>query len=96
MGEIIVTSTQLINQANELKGMNAQFKNAVENLKQEESALRSQYEGQSSDAFHSKFTRDAIQLNNFYNAIEVYVQRLQAIAQNYDKAEGKSVTIANG
>lgn len=94
MGEIIVTSATLRSKAEELNSMNSQFKQAVESLRQEENSLRSQYEGESSDAFHARFTRDAIQMDNFYNAIAQYVQKLQTIAQTYEQAEQTSVGIA--
>lgn len=94
MGEIMVTSATLRSKAEELSQMNSQFKNAVESLRSDESALRSQYEGEASDAFHADFTRDAIQMDNFYNAIAQYVQKLQSIADTYEKAEQANVAIA--
>ena len=77
MSEIQVTTATLISKAEELTQLNEQFKKAVESLKQEEQALRTSYEGESSDAFHAAFTKDSIQMDNFYNAIAQYAQKLQ-------------------
>lgn len=94
MGEIMVTSATLRSKAEELNQLNEQFKSAVSTLSDEESALRSQYEGEASDAFHNAFTRDTIQMNNFYNAIAQYVQKLLQIADAYEKAEQANVATA--
>lgn len=95
MGEIMVTSATLRSKAEELNNLNSQFKNAVESLTNEENSLRSQFEGEASDAFHAAFTKDTTQMNNFYNAIAQYVQKLLAIAEAYEKAEQANVSIAN-
>ncbi len=94
MSEIQVTSATLISKAEELNSLNEQFKNAVTTLMEEESALRSQFEGEASDAFHAAFTKDTTQMNNFYNAIAQYCQKLQQIAQAYEKAEQANVQTA--
>lgn len=94
MAEIQVTSATLRSKAEELNQLNEQFKNAVSSLTDEESALRSQFEGEASDAFHNAFTRDTVQMNNFYNAIAQYVQKLIQIAEAYEKAEQANVSTA--
>ena len=90
MAEIIVTSSTLRNKAEELNSMNEQFKTAVNSLIDEENALRGQFEGEASDAFHAAFSKDAVQMQNFYNAIAQYVQ----IAEGYEKAEQANVATA--
>lgn len=95
MGEIQVTSATLRSKAEELTSLNAQFKSAVESLRSDESSLRSQYVGESSDTFHAAFTKDTIQMDNFYNAIEQYAQKLLQIADTYEKAEQTSISIAS-
>lgn len=94
MSEIIVTSATLRSKAEELNQMNEQFKSAVSSLSDEENALRSQFEGEASDAFHQAFSQDVIQMNNFYNAIAQYVQKLIQIAESYEKAEQANVATA--
>lgn len=96
MSEIQVTTATLISKADELSQLNDQFKKAVSSLIEEEQALRTGYEGESSDAFHAAFTKDITQMNNFYNAIAQYVQKLQSIAAAYNKAESTNVaTVSN-
>ena len=94
MSEIIVTSATLRNKAEELNQMNEQFKSAVSSLSDEENTLRSQFEGEASDAFHQAFSQDVTQMNNFYNAIAQYVQKLLQIAEAYEKAEQANVSTA--
>lgn len=95
MGLIQVTSAQLKTQAEELKSLNASFKSTVADLESTEGTLNSQWEGEANDAFHTAFTNDKTQMDNFYNAIEVYVQKLLEIAQNYEKAEAMNTETAS-
>lgn len=94
MAEIMVTSSTLRSKAEELNQLNEQFKSAVSSLTDEENALRGQFEGEASDAFHSAFTQDTVQMQNFYNAIAQYVQKLLQIAESYEKAEQANVATA--
>lgn len=96
MAEILVTSAALRSRAEELNQLNSRFKNAVDSLREEENVLRSQYEGESSDAFHAAFSRDTVQMDNFYNAIARYVQNLLSIAEKYERAEQEAAAIAGG
>lgn len=91
---IQVTPKTLTNKANELKSMNSKFKGYIETLKSQESGLNGMWEGESKTAFHNEFNKDTIQMHNFYNAIEKYVQSLIQIAAEYEKAEAKNVSIA--
>ncbi len=95
MGLIQVTSAQLKSKAEELKSLNANFKSTVGELESTESQLNGQWDGEANDAFHAAFERDKIQMNNFYNAIEVYIQKLLEIAQNYEKAEAANTEVAS-
>lgn len=94
MSEIQVTSSTLKSKADELEQLNDQFKNAVSSLTDEERELRSQFEGEASDVFHNAFSSDITQMNNFYNAIAQYVQKLRQIADSYEKAESTNVDTA--
>lgn len=94
MGEIIVTSATLRSKAEELNQYNEQFKSQVSTLTEEENTLRTQFEGEASDAFHAAFTQDTVQMQNFYNAIAQYVQKLIQIADAYEKAEQANVATA--
>ncbi|MCD7744504.1 MAG: WXG100 family type VII secretion target [Lachnospiraceae bacterium] len=95
MSEIQVTSSTLRNRADDLAQLNEQFKSAVNSLTEEEGALRAQFEGEASDAFHSAFSKDTIQMGNFYNAVADYVTKLIQIADAYEKAEQTNVSTAS-
>jgi WXG100 family type VII secretion target len=91
---IQVTTNTLTTKANELKNLNSQFKKNVETLRTQESSLNSMWEGEAKDAFHSAFTSDATQMDNFYNAIEKYVASLLEIVAKYEAAEKKNLSTA--
>ncbi len=91
---ITVTTTTLNSKASELKSLNNNFRSQINNLKSVESSLNSMWDGEANDAFHKAFTKDITQMNNFYNAIEKYVQALQEIAKKYDAAEQKNASTA--
>ena len=91
---INVTASQLIAQAETLESLNTNFKQSVENLDATENALRGMWEGEANNAFHTAFQNDKTKMNNFYNAIEVYVMRLREIAARYQQAEATNTEIA--
>ena len=91
---IRVSATQLIARANELKNLNAQLRNNIAELETTEETLRTMWEGEANDAFHTAFTSDKIQMTNFYNAIEIYIYRLLEIAAKYQQAEATNQEIA--
>lgn len=83
-----VTVAQLKAQAEELRTLNSNFKTTVGELEELEATLGSQWEGEAKNAFHNAFSRDKIQMDNFYNAIERYVAALLTIAAKYEQADG--------
>ena len=89
-----VTTSQLITKANELKELNARFHEQIVALEGQEESLRGMWEGEANDAFHAAFTSDKVQMTNFYNAIEMYVARLNEIAAKYQQAEQVNQEIA--
>lgn len=95
MATFRVTTNELKSKAEELRALNAQFKSEVGNMEALEGALSGMWEGQARDAFHNTFSSDKTQMNNFYNAIENYVVRLEAAAAKYAQAEAANVEIAN-
>lgn len=94
MAKIVVTSVTIQSGAEELQNLNAQFKNAVNTLAQLEEALAGMWEGDAQEAFRRAFQSDKIQMDNFFNAIEVYAQRLEAAAAKYEQAEAQNTEIA--
>ena len=91
---ITVNTGTVASKMAELKTLNNSFKSQVQNLVSTESSLNSMWEGESRQTFHREFQKDITQMNNFYNAIEKYVQALQEIAKKYDAAEQKNVSTA--
>ena len=85
--QITVSTAQMKQKAAELKNLNTRFKREIAALRQAEGSLHGMWEGQARDAFHKAFIGDAIQMDNFYNAIEQYVHKLTEIAEAYEKAE---------
>lgn len=91
---IQVTTSTITSKASELKSLNSKFKGYIQNLQTAENSLNSMWDGEANDAFHNAFQRDITQMNNFYNAIEQYVSKLNEIAQQYDKAEKTNLSTA--
>ena len=52
------------------------------------------WEGEANDAFHNAFTRDKVQMDNFYNAIQQYAAVLDNIAAKYEAAEATNTNTA--
>lgn len=92
--QIQVTTGTLTSKANELKNLNSRFKSQVSSLRSYESSLNSMWDGEANTAFHNAFTKDATQMDNFYNAIEKYVSSLNEIIQEYERAERANVNTA--
>lgn len=84
---IQVTTATLTKKANDLKSLNSRLKTQISNLKSTESSLNSMWDGDANDAFHKAFQQDLVQMNNFYNAIEQYVAKLNEIVKQYENAE---------
>lgn len=95
MATFRVTTNELKAKAEELRALNAQFKNEVGNMEALERSIFDMWEGEAKDAFHNAFSSDKVQMDNFYNAIGVYVQRLEAAAAQYAKAEATNLEIAS-
>ena len=94
MALIRVTATQLRTGADELEALNQQFRNAINQLESQEGTLNGMWDGEANNTFHTAFNNDKIQMTNFYNAIEQYVQKLNEIAARYSQAEAQNAEIA--
>jgi len=95
MAQFIVSPQTLQSKAQELSSLNARFKAAIETLQSQESSLNGQWDGDAHDAFHTAFTTDVQKLTTFYNAVTEYVQKLDAIAVEYSKAEQTNLSKAS-
>lgn len=94
MAGFTVTFEQLKTQAENLNQLNESFHANVNELESMEAQLGGMWEGAAKDAFHTAFTNDKIQMDNFHNAIAAYVQRLMEIASKYLEAENINVETA--
>lgn len=84
---IMMSSAQVAARAQEIDELNAQFKAQVNSLEEKEGSLKSMYEGDAATAFHNAFTRDKVQMDNFYNCIAQYAAVLREIASRMEQAE---------
>lgn len=95
MSDFRVTVNELKSKVETLRQLNGQFKSQVDELTTTEANLTSMWEGPARDTFHRAFEGDKIQMGNFYNAVEVYAQRLEEIASRYMQAEETNTAIAH-
>ncbi len=93
-GQITVNTAALKTKAQDLKRLNAEFKNKVGNLKTTERALNGMWEGEVKEAFHKTFLSDAAQMDSFREAIEKYIAVLSTMIERYQNAERKNLSTA--
>ena len=94
MAAFQVTSSELKTKAEELRGLNGQFKSQVGNLETQEGSLVNMWEGEARDAFDTAFKHDKEQMDKFYELIEQYCAALENIAAKYEQAESQNVSTA--
>ena len=92
---IQVSTSQLRAKATELRSKNNTFKTYYTNLQNIESRLNGMWEGDAKKNFHTAFHNDIVQMQNFHDLIEKYVQALTQIAQKYEAAERKNAATAS-
>lgn len=95
MSQFSVTAAQLRAKAEELTGLNSNFKSNVSDLEATEQNLSTMWEGEAKAAFHTAFTNDKTQMNNFSMLIEKYVASLLTIAAKYEQAEATNLETAS-
>ena len=94
MATMMISSSLLNARAQELDDLNNQFKTQVSALEEKEQALKAMYEGDAATAFHNAFSRDKIQMDNFFNCIARYAQVLREIAAKVEQTESQNQSIA--
>ena len=90
-----VTTATLVSQANELANLNGRFKTATEQLVTSEASLNTMWEGEANTAFHTAFTTDKAKMDELYNLIMQYIERLNTIATRYTQTEQTNTEIAS-
>lgn len=89
-----VTSRELRNKAENLRGLNGQFRAKCNELDSQEQELCSMWDGQAKETFHYAFARDKEQMLLFEKLIERYVEVMLEIAARYEEAEARNAEIA--
>lgn len=95
MATTMISSSALVARAQELEDLNNQFKTQVNALEEKEQALKGMYEGDAATEFHNAFSRDKIQMDNFFNCIARYAVVMREIAAKMDQTESENRTIAS-
>lgn len=90
-----VTSGELRKKADSLRGLNSRFKSGVDNLISTEQALKTMWEGEANDTFHSVFVKDKDQMDIFHEVIESFIEALFVIAARYEEAEKRNTATAS-
>ena len=89
-----VTAAELRKKAEQLKGLNSRFKTGTDSLATTEQSLKSMWEGEANDTFHSAFQRDKGQMDRFHSVIDQFIEALLMIAAKYEAAENKNISTA--
>lgn len=87
MSSIMINTSQLRSKAEELSSQNAQLKSQIQLLDETEQSLNAMWDGDANTAFHNAFQSDKSQFENFYAAINRYVEALRITAQRWEEAE---------
>ena len=95
MSILEVSPVQLKAKAEQLRGLNNNFKNEVTNLENIEVSLKSKWTGDANDKFHKKFVDDKAKMDSFTNLIEKYIQSMITIADLYEKTENCNYDVLN-
>ncbi len=95
MSQFRVTASVLNSQADQLTDLNGRFQSAVQQLVSCEASLNSMWDGEANDAFHNAFEVDKAKMEQFYNLIIQYVERLNSIATRYAQTERTNTEIAS-
>lgn len=95
MADFTVTAAVLAAQADELRNLNGTFKTEVEELVTSEMSLNSMWDGEANDAFHNAFMTDKAKMDEFYNLIMQYIEKLNSIAARYAQTEQTNTQIAS-
>jgi len=95
MSQTQITFSQVRAKAEELSTQNAQFNKQVESLKEIEGRLFAKCKGGFVSTFHTNFQRESAYFNNFYVAIQDYIQKLRSAADKLQRADEQSAQLIN-
>ncbi|HIY22085.1 MAG TPA: WXG100 family type VII secretion target [Candidatus Flavonifractor merdigallinarum] len=95
MSQYTVTIQQITSAIDTLTQLNSEFKTATSNLETTEGQLCSMWEGEARDTFDAAFKKDKTQMDNFYNAIQQYINVLTQAKEKYLAAEQANTETAS-
>lgn len=95
MSQYTVTIQQITAAIETLTQLNSEFKTATSNLETTEGQLCSMWEGEARDTFDGAFKKDKTQMDNFYNAIQQYINVLTQTREKYLAAERENTETAS-
>lgn len=95
MSQYTVTIQQITAAIETLTQLNSEFKTATSNLETTEGQLCSMWEGEARDTFDGAFKKDKVQMDNFYNAIQQYINVLTQTKEKYLAAEQANTETAS-
>ncbi len=90
-----VTAAELRKKADSLRGLNSRFKSGVDNLLSAEQTLKTMWEGEANDTFHTVFIKDKEQMDIFHEVVENFIEALLVIAARYEEAEKRNTATAS-
>jgi len=95
MALIRVTAKEVQRTAEQLRTLDQNFSNQVNNLVSAEGNLNSMWDCEANDAFHAAFNSDKEYMTQFYNLLNKYCEALDNIAAEYARTEAKAAEIAS-
>ena len=90
-----VTPEQLISTSDEFNSCGAQIRTLTSNMTSLVDGLKGAWEGEAATAFNTKFHQLDDDMQKMYRMIDEHVKDLQAMAQEYMKAETAAQDMAN-
>lgn len=93
-GMFTVTPSALRDKAADLRNQNKTLRSQVDQLRTQEGSLRGMWEGEAHDTFAREFTKDMTKLDEFASAIDMFANKLDEIAAEYERAENANVQTA--
>ena len=94
MATFQVTAQFLREQADALRNQNTKLESEIQELRAQESAMSSYYEGEARQKFQAAVQQDLQKMEQFKNTITEYAATLDIAAAKYEKAEAQAADIA--
>lgn len=93
-GMIQVTPKTLRSKADELRSQNKTLRTQIDQFRSQANSLNGMWEGDAHNAFKAETTKSMGKMEQFCAAIDNFATALDNIANQYEAAESKNVSIA--